>query len=472
MAARQQPVDGPRVLIISHDIVDVRMAGPGIRYWELARVLAQHLPVTLAVPVHTALKGEGFALQAYQPGDWETLRVVVEHSDVLMPCGHTLASFPALADGGQPLVIDGYDPFPVETLALFAGESLERQQVLQQDALSLLRRQCLVGDFFVCASERQRDWWLGLLEAHGRINPRTFAADPTLRELVDVVPCGLPEGRPERTRPVLKGVVPGIMPHDRVILWGGGIWEWLDPLTLIRAVGKVVQQRSDVRLVFPGTRHPNIGTVPDMPMRQRSLRLAQELGLLDRCVVFGDWVDYAEWPNYLLEADVGVSLHYDTLETHLAFRTRVLDYIWAGLPMVVTRGDAAADLVVQWGLGRVTDYKDVDGVAGAILELLETDPETWKSGFARARTELTWERVAEPLIAFCKAPHQAVDRQGGGQTTPTEADRIERLQDRLERQQHELERLRQLVAGYEGGRFIRLMKWLHQESRRLRRRNR
>jgi glycosyltransferase involved in cell wall biosynthesis len=469
MAARQQPVDGPRLLIISHDIVDARMAGPGIRYWELARVLAQHIPVTLAVPVQTALNGAGFALQAYQPGDWETLRVAVEHSDVLMPCGHTLASFPALTDGGQPIVIDGYDPFPVETLALFAGEPLERQHAHQQNALSLLRRQCLAGDFFVCASERQRDWWLGLLEAHGRINPRTFAADPTMRELVDVVPCGLPEHRPQRTRPVLKGVVPGIMPDDRVILWGGGIWEWLDPLTLIRAMGKVVQKRPDVRLVFPGTRHPNVGVVPDMPMRQRSLQLAQELGLLDKCVVFGDWVDYAEWPNYLLEADIGVSLHYDTLEAHLAFRTRVLDYIWAGLPMVVTRGDAAGDLVVQRGLGRVVDYKDVDGVAAAILELFETDSAMWQAGFGKARTELTWERVAEPLVAFCRAPHRAIDKQGGHQMTLTEVDLVERLQNRLVRQQHELARLRKLVTGYERGRFMRLMKWLHNKSRRLRR---
>ena len=38
------------VLIVSHDVVGARMAGPGIRYWELGRVLAQHCRVTLAVP--------------------------------------------------------------------------------------------------------------------------------------------------------------------------------------------------------------------------------------------------------------------------------------------------------------------------------------------------------------------------------------------------------------------------------------
>ena len=39
----------PRVLIISNDTVNARMAGPGIRAWEMANVLSR-TPVTLAVP--------------------------------------------------------------------------------------------------------------------------------------------------------------------------------------------------------------------------------------------------------------------------------------------------------------------------------------------------------------------------------------------------------------------------------------
>ncbi len=42
-----------------------------------------------------------------------------------------------------------------------------------------------------------------------------------------------------RTRPAIKGVVPGIGPDDKVILWGGGIYNWFDPLTLLRAVDKL-----------------------------------------------------------------------------------------------------------------------------------------------------------------------------------------------------------------------------------------
>ncbi len=43
----------PSLLILSHDVVGSQMAGPGIRYYHLARVLARELPVTLAVPGHS-----------------------------------------------------------------------------------------------------------------------------------------------------------------------------------------------------------------------------------------------------------------------------------------------------------------------------------------------------------------------------------------------------------------------------------
>ncbi len=80
-------------------------------------------------------------------------------------------------------------------------------------------------------------------------------------------------------------------------------------------------------------------------------RRSEELGVLNRNVFFNDWVPYGERQNYLLEADVGVSLHLDHVETRFSFRTRVLDYIWVGLPMVLSAGDALSDLVARQELG-------------------------------------------------------------------------------------------------------------------------
>jgi glycosyltransferase involved in cell wall biosynthesis len=375
-----------------------------------------------------------------------------------------LVWFPQLMQCGKPLVIDGYDPHPLETLALFAGMPEQAERHLERE--QILQMQCHAGDFFICASERQRDWWLGLLEATGRLNVHTYNEDPSLRRLLDVVPFGLPASPPRHTRRVLKGVWPGIAPDDKVILWGGGLWQWLDPITAIKAVARVREQRDDVRLVFPGTRHPNTA-IPDMPMVRQAQELAAALGLLGTHVFFGNWVAYNEWPNYLLEADVGLSLHFDILETRMAFRSRVLDYVWAGLPMVVTGGDATGELVTRQDLGRLVDFEDVEGVAQALLDVLVQPRATWEVHFAMARSQLTWERAAEPLVQFCHVPRRITGHSGPWSSSVL-LGIPEAAQTRLDQQEQELSRLRALVTGYEQGRVMRFMKWVRQSLRKER----
>src|SRR5262249_43423483 len=190
------------------------------------------------------------------------------------------------------------------------------------------------GDAFLCASERQRDLWLGALATVGRVDPAAYAADPSFRSLVAVLPSAIDPDPPLRPEPVLKGVLAGIAETDKVALWNGGIWNWLDPLTVIRAVHAL--GREDVKLVFLGTQSPN-PAVPRMAMQERAVALARELGLLGTSVFFNEgWIPYEVRGAYLLEADVGVSAHFDELETRFAFRTRLLDCMWAGLPIVTT----------------------------------------------------------------------------------------------------------------------------------------
>ncbi len=436
-----------QILIISHDVVGKRMAGPGIRYFHLAQVLSREFEVTLMVPGHADSGfADGFSVEGYTTGRDERLEGFVERASVVVVPAIHVAAIPALHRTRASIVVDGYDPYVAETLSL-RGPVSEIQTALTQAYL--------LGDLFLCASERQRDWWLGLLESTGRINAYTFGDDPSLRRLVAVVPFGLPGEPPRAARPVVKGVWPGVERTSKVLLWGGGLWPWLDPLTAIRAVARVWRQRQDVRLIFPGTRHPNPGMANIATRHEEARRLADGLGLLGKAVFFGEWVPYADWPGVLLESDLALSLHMDTLETRLAFRSRVLDYIWAGLPIVATRGDATSELVEKYRLGVLVGYEDEAEVAEAILTLLETPGEVWKERCQAAHRDLTWERAARPLVEFCRTPRRAPDKVALG--------------DRLGNPYYlsEVARLRSLVERYERGRFIRLMRRLHRLKERL-----
>jgi len=443
-----------QILIISHDVVGPKMAGPGIRYFNLARVLAREFDVLLAVPDGSGGITDLPVLQYAAGNDACLEKAICQARTVLVPAVQ-VAHIPVLETAQVPIVIDGYDPYLAETLYTH-GDTSNLQTILTQAYL--------LGDFFICASERQRDWWLGLLEAHGRINPYTFGEDASLRQLVDLVPFGLSAEPPCATKPVMKDVWPGIGPEDKVVLWGGGLWPWLDPLTAIRAMALVWQQRQDVRLVFPGTRHPNVGLSSIPTHNQAAWELADKLELLDRAVFFGEWIPYNDWPNVLLESDLALTLHLDTLETRLAFRSRVLDYIWAGLPVVATRGDATSDLIENYQLGMVVDYGDEMGVAMAILSLLAQPKDLCQEQFEVARQALTWERAAQPLLKFCRQPRRAADRRAVCVGNPYYQEQARLLAQQLVEKDTEITRLQETIAGYERGRFIRLMKRLRHSA--------
>jgi glycosyltransferase involved in cell wall biosynthesis len=399
------------VLVVSPDVVNANMAGPGIRCWELARVLGQRFDVTLAVPGTCDLAGEGFEVACYDASRPGPLREAAAEADVVVVSGYVLHEHPFLKEIDAPLVVDLYDPFIIENLHFHARKPLAERMAIHRNDLAVLNDQVQAGDFYLCASEKQRDYWIGLLMANNRVNPQTWDDDPALRALIDVVPFGLRSRPPRADAPRLKGVRPGIGADDQVILWGGGVWEWLDPLTTIRALPRVVEACPRARLLFIGIRHPN-PSLPDSRMASRAIELSREEGLLDRYVFFNEWTPYAEREAYLLEADVGISTHVDHLETRYAFRTRLLDYFWAGLPVVTSGGDALSDVVAAEGLGRVVGSEDVEGVADALIELLSMPDAKRRMApaFARVRAQFAWERVAAPLVTFCQAPRHAVDK--------------------------------------------------------------
>lgn len=399
-----------RVLVITGDPIGTRMAGPAIRAWNMARVLSGAHEVVLMTT--TSLEpglDAPFDLHQVRPGENKEFRRLERWADVIVFQGHAMNQFEALRSTSKVVVADIYDPMHLEMLE--QGRELARAtwNLRVSTATEVLNQQLARADFFLCASERQRLFYLGHLGALGRINPATYENDPHLEQLLTVVPFGLDSTPPQHTRPALRGVVPGISENDKVLLWGGGIYSWFDPKTLIRAVAKLSKSSTGVRLYFMGTKHPGVET---MGIVAESLELAQELGVLGSAVFFNEnWVDYGDRQNFLIEADAGVSTHHSHVETTFSFRTRILDYLWAGLPIIVTEGDSFAELVERENLGTVVPVEDVDALSAALNRTLfdELFAEQARLNVRRVAEEFTWERVLMPLTEFVQNPSHASD---------------------------------------------------------------
>ncbi|WP_349866926.1 glycosyltransferase [Leifsonia sp. WHRI 6310E] len=403
--------DVTRVLIVTGDPIGAKMAGPAIRAWSMAEALSKDNLVTLVSLAGIEPLSAPFELAHVRPGDDRAMRKLEQSTDVIIFQGLAMALFDSLRTSDKIIVADIYDPMHLEQLE--QGKELGAAQWDKQvlDATEVLNEQLERGDFFLCASERQRHFYLGQLAALGRINPANYADDPDLDRLITVVPFGLSEEPPVHERDVLKGVLPGIGADDKVLLWSGGLYNWFDPRSLIRAVAKLSETHDDVRLFFQGTKHPHPG-VPEMAIVAESRALARELGVLDRSVFFNDsWVDYADRQNYLTEADAGVSTHFAHVETTFSFRTRILDYLWAGLPMVVTEGDHFAQLVAEEKLGVVVPSGDVDALVAGLESVLYDDAfaKAARRNVQKVRQWYFWSAVLEPLTGFVAEPRHAAD---------------------------------------------------------------
>jgi len=399
------------LLIISSEVVSAQMAGPAIRVYNFAKVLCEYMNVTLAVPNEPELADQHFAMVRYS--DEASLRPLLANSDIVLCGGMTFSKFKSIRESDKFIIMDMYDPYNIATLAEYSDQTIERQFDVYKSVHFITNEMLYYGDFYICASERQRDFWLGMLAALNRVNPYSYNQDPTMRKLIDVVPFGLPSQKPMHTKNVLKGTVPGIDKNDFVIIWGGGIYNWFDPLTLIKAMAKVAGRRSDIKLFFLGIKHPN-PQVKELSLVNETVALSDKLGLTGKSVFFNfNWVDYEARQDYFLESDAGIITHPEHIETRFAFRTRILDYLWTALPVISTEGDSLSELVKNEGLGLTVVAKDSDMLADAIIKMAQDNDfyQECKKKVSEISARFTWEKVCAPLISFCMDPVSSAVRK-------------------------------------------------------------
>ena len=101
-----------------------------------------------------------------------------------------------------------------------------------------------------------------------------------------------------------------------------------------------------------------------------------------------------------------MSTHRANLESRFAYRTRLLDCIWAGLPIVCTEGDVMAEMVARHGFGIVVPAGDAEALADAIQRIC-TDAEfaaTCRTRIVESRHLFRWSDAVEPLARFCRQP--------------------------------------------------------------------
>lgn len=384
-----------KIVFWCQDVVGECMAGCAIRYFELAISLSKmHEVVFFAPGGENGLKAPFKILK-------KTYYLLFQELDnccaILTQEVDPILAFLAKAKGVR-LIVDAYVPMILEHLEIFKHFSSRYKNYKHEVITNLQIFSFRMADFVLCASEEQKNLWTGMLLALNLIQPDRYFSDSTLKHYIDLVPFGISSNPPKKIGPGLREKY-GLKPEDKVLLWGGGIWNWFDPQTLIKAIKRVLEKRSNVYLVFLGLKHPN-PKVPEMSAAIDAIALAKNLNLYDQHIFFNfGWTPYQERQNFLMDADIGVSTHLNHLETRFAFRTRILDYIWAGLPIICSEGDHFSKLVQSHKLGEVVPCQDEVKLSEAILTMLESDENHLKikERLKEISPNFYWEKVSSPI---------------------------------------------------------------------------
>ncbi|MBI2215427.1 MAG: glycosyltransferase family 4 protein [Acidobacteria bacterium] len=372
-----------RVLLLCPEpLAHGQPAGVGIRFIEFARaLLADGHSVTILSADGGAV--EGCSAAPILP---HAIHDASATSDVAVIQGHVINEF--VAHGTQiPLVVDLYDPWIVENLHYFEQRG---RQVFLHDHATLLRS-LRHGDYFLCASEAQRFFYLGMLAAVGRLNPLTYTENPSARGILAIAPFGVP---PQRSAPPRNLETPALL--------FGGIYDWYEPIVAIEAVARARAHVPGLTLSF--SRHPNASITPQSKAGEAERHVANKG--YDAFVRFEGWTPYDARASFFDRFAAAILTFPRTIETDLAMRTRILDYLWAGLPVITSPGRGTDEIIRQHGAGVVVDSDDPAAFAEAIEGLL-TDVDRLASMVAGASAfarDNQWSRVAAPLLDFCRNP--------------------------------------------------------------------
>jgi hypothetical protein len=398
----------PRLLIFTHESVGDKISGPGVRAWELAKALGGHgVNITLATPFRSNRKTKNVVIENYSWEFPETIKKLIETNDVLLISGPVLARLVMTLKTNieKPVIVDTYYIPEIEQIILNKYKNLyfDPLPAYLHEMFLYLRQ----GDLFLYAFERQFDFLLGILLASGRINQYN---DLLVNNFLLRVPLGIPDYFPSKGKKI-KGIMDGISNEDIVLYWGGGIWEWSAPLILVDALEKIFSKRNNVRVIFGSLHHYDQTIVPIMKTANEFYKQLQERGWINKNCFFLDWIPYDERGSFLLEVDLGLSLFDHPLESRYAARARLMDYLWTGLPCIVSGDDELSKLLTSLELAIKVDPLKSNNLSEAITAIMDRpfDRFSWLEKHKDVIQFYKWSNIVKPILNYLSNPKLAPD---------------------------------------------------------------
>ncbi|MFQ5857253.1 MAG: glycosyltransferase family 4 protein [Anaerolineae bacterium] len=278
-----------------------------------------------------------------------------------------------------PTVLDFHGPHLLER----EMQGYSRRPANVHEKITAIRK----ADFFVCAGEKQRLYFLSWLLAAGI---------DLSEDVIASVPVSL---SPELPNHEWSAAEP-------TFVYGGVFLPWQDPFNGLEILIETIAELNRGTLKFFGGRHP--GYADQIGNLERFDALEVRLRRSPRARLEG-MVEHARLIDEYRRAHVALDVMGRNPERELAFTTRTVEYLWCGLPVIHHDYAELSGHIEEYQAGWIVDPEDRKAIRQAVEEALTCPEEVRRRGEnaqTLVRERLTWDRAIEPLDAFCRSPWQ------------------------------------------------------------------
>ncbi len=405
-----------RCLVLSYGPVPTpehkKVEGGGLRCWGLAKGLKANDPdLKVTVAYHQSYKQDNFT-DKYEDIGIDTWNID-DVNELLTGYDAVVVSYcmgdlsVAVADAVRPdqqLILDCYVPIYVEVSARDSDDLDREYNAFHADVgkwAHVLER----GDLFLCSSEPQRDYYKGVLSALGRINPVTYN-----EELIRIVPYGIYRENPKATEKPISKLIGKSKEDVKKILWFGGIYPWFDLKNLVDAV-KRLNEKIPAKLVIVGAKNP-FNSHPDFVRPYEELiEYINSDPTIKNLVVLQDWVDFEKRADWYLDSDIVVVINKIGEENKLAWRTRLVDFMWADLPIITNGGDPLGTILLDNDAAVELSGLRAEDISKDLYETLHDGKKLseLRSNISSLKKQFYWDVSTKQLSSDIQEHKQAQD---------------------------------------------------------------
>lgn len=404
-----------KILIISNGPVPApeikNVEGGGLRAWGLANGLQNNSKDKYEVEVsyNQVFKQDNFTdeLNGIKISTWEisTLADKIQEFDSVLVSYNAGDITQTVVDNirqDQQLILDGYVPIHIEMSAR-NSDNLDREYDAFNFENKIWTKALRRGDILLCANEAQKKFYTGVMAQVGRINPITYGDE----DLIQIVPYGIyREKAVAKNDPVSK-----LVKNKKAfkLLWFGGIYPWFDLTNLLEAV-KNANKTTPIELIMVGVKNP-FNQHPDFIKRYEEVMDYIKNNNMDEIVHVTDWVKFEDRAEWYLGSDAVVLINNIGMENTLAWRTRLVDYVWADLPIVTNGGDPMSDILEANKAVYILPDLDVKTIEKEIIKISK-DKETLKqvsTNLSKVRRLFYWDKVTENLSKLISKGYKPAD---------------------------------------------------------------